>query len=74
LPPLAAGDLVAVLSSGAYGASMASSYNSRPLPAEVLVRQRSFSVIKPRSAPDSLFADERLPPWLVALKAAAGGS
>ena len=74
LPALAAGDLVALLSAGAYGASMASSYNSRPLPSEVLVRNRTSAVIRPRPSVTSLFIDERLPPWLVELKAASGDS
>jgi diaminopimelate decarboxylase len=74
LPPLAAGQLVALLSAGAYGASMASSYNSRSMPSEVLVRNRSSAVIKPRLPLSSLYADERLPPWLVELKAASGDS
>jgi diaminopimelate decarboxylase len=74
LPPLAAGQLVVLLSAGAYGASMASSYNSRPMPSEVLVRNRTSAVIKPRPSLTSLFADERLPPWLIELQAASGDS
>jgi diaminopimelate decarboxylase len=72
LPPLEAGQLLAILSSGAYGASMASSYNSRPMPSEVLVRNRTSAVIKPRPSLSSLYAEERLPPWLVELREAAG--
>ncbi len=71
MPPLAADDLVAFLSAGAYGAVMASSYNSRPLPPEVLVRDDQFAVIKPRPAVTDLFADEALPPWL-AVPASSG--
>lgn len=48
MPPLAEGDLVAIMSAGAYGFVMASNYNSRPLPAEVLVRGNSFSLIRER--------------------------
>ncbi|MEO8439783.1 MAG: diaminopimelate decarboxylase [Spartobacteria bacterium] len=48
LPPLSEGDLVAIMSAGAYGFVMASNYNSRPLPAEVLVRGASFGLIRER--------------------------
>jgi diaminopimelate decarboxylase len=48
MPPLAEGDLVAVMSAGAYGFVMASNYNSRPLPAEVLVRGDNFRLIRER--------------------------
>lgn len=64
LPPLASGDLLAIESAGAYGAVMASTYNARPLPPEVLVRDENFAVIKPRAPLAQLFADERLPDWL----------
>jgi diaminopimelate decarboxylase len=64
LPPVAAGDLLAIHSAGAYGAVMASTYNARPLPPEVLVRNRDFAVIKPRATLAELYADERLPNWL----------
>jgi diaminopimelate decarboxylase len=64
LPPVAAGDLLAIRSAGAYGAVMASSYNARPTPPEVLVRDHEFDVIKPRAALEQLYADERLPAWL----------
>ncbi len=64
MPPLEAGDLVAIKSAGAYAAVMASSYNSRPIAAEVLVRDGDFAVIKPRQEIAQLFADEILPPWL----------
>jgi diaminopimelate decarboxylase len=48
MPPLAEGDLVAIMSAGAYGFVMASNYNSRPLPAEVLVRGAGFGLIRER--------------------------
>ena len=48
LPRLSAGDLVALRSAGAYGAVMASEYNSRPLVPEVLVRGDHFAVIRAR--------------------------
>jgi diaminopimelate decarboxylase len=64
LPPLHAGDLVVFTGAGAYGAVMASDYNSRPRAAEVLVEGTRFAVVKPRIEPAAGFADERLPPWL----------
>jgi len=46
MPELHEGDLLAILSAGAYGFVMASNYNSRPLPAEVLVRGDKFTLIE----------------------------
>lgn len=53
------GDLVAIRCTGAYGASMASTYNSRPLAAEVLVDQGRYAVIRQRQTLDAMLADER---------------
>ena len=64
LPPLAAGDLVAFMSAGAYGAVMASEYNSRPLVPEVLVHGDQFAVVRPRPTYDQMLAAEPLAPWL----------
>jgi len=64
LPPLAAGDLVAFRSAGAYGAVMASTYNSRPLVAEVLVSGDRFAVVRPRMDYATLIGRDRLPEWL----------
>jgi diaminopimelate decarboxylase len=64
MPPLEAGDLVAIKSAGAYAAVMASSYNSRPIAAEVMTRDGGFAVIKPRQDVTALFADETMPSWL----------
>ena len=64
LPPLAAGDLLAVRDVGAYGAVMASTYNGRPLPAEVMVRGRAVAAIRPRQDEEALLARDLLPPWL----------
>jgi diaminopimelate decarboxylase len=65
LPPLAAEDLVAFSAAGAYGAVMASDYNSRPMAAEVLVEGARHAVVKPRIEPARRFAEECLPPWLI---------
>jgi diaminopimelate decarboxylase len=64
LPPLKTGDLVAFMSAGAYGASMSSEYNSRPLVAEVLVRGDRFAVVRPRPSYEAMLAREPLAPWL----------
>jgi diaminopimelate decarboxylase len=64
LPPLEAGDLVAFMSAGAYGAAMASEYNTRPLAPEVLVRGDQYAVIRPRPTYEQILATERPAPWL----------
>ncbi|HIJ63990.1 MAG TPA: diaminopimelate decarboxylase [Rhodospirillaceae bacterium] len=64
LPPPAAGDLIAFASAGAYGAAMASSYNSRPLVPEVLVQGRSFATVRRRPTYDEMLALESFPEWL----------
>ncbi|RMF74544.1 MAG: diaminopimelate decarboxylase [Alphaproteobacteria bacterium] len=64
LPPLAAGDLVAIRSAGAYGASMASAYNARDLAPEVLVRGDRWAVVRARITWRDLLAHEPLAPWL----------
>jgi diaminopimelate decarboxylase len=64
LPPLEPGSLVAFLDAGAYGASMSSTYNARPLAAEVMVDGARFAVVRPRQTQDALLAGQQLPPWL----------
>ncbi len=64
LPPLKAGDLVAFMSAGAYGAAMSSEYNSRPLVPEVLVRGAEFAVVRPRPTYEEMLAREPMAPWL----------
>ena len=64
LPPLAAGDAVAFRSAGAYGAVMASEYNSRPLVPEVLVRGGDWAMIRPRPTYDDMLRREAIPEWL----------
>src|SRR3954468_12419431 len=58
MPPLREGDLLAVMSAGAYGFVMASNYNSRPLPAEVLVEGDNAVLIRRRQTYDGLIAAE----------------
>ena len=60
------GDLVAFMTAGAYGATMASTYNSRPLVPEVLVRGSDYSVVRPRESIAAQLARERIAPWLLA--------
>ncbi len=64
MPPLAAGDLVAFRSAGAYGAVMASEYNTRPLIPEVLVNGRDFAVIRARPSFDEMLNRDTIPGWL----------
>ena len=64
LPPLREGDLVAFRSAGAYGAVMASEYNTRPLVPEVLVQRDQFAVIRPRPSYEELIERDSIPAWL----------
>ena len=64
LPALNAGDLVAIMTAGAYGAVMASQYNGRALVPEVLVDGDRFHVVRRRPSVAELAALEDLPPWL----------
>lgn len=59
-----AGDLVAFMTAGAYGATMASTYNSRALTPEVMVTGSQWSVVRERQPIETLIAADRLPPWL----------
>lgn len=64
MPQLASGDLVAILTAGAYGAVMASAYNARPPAPEVLVKGSAWSIVRPRMSYDDLVGLDRLAPWL----------
>jgi diaminopimelate decarboxylase len=64
LPELKEGDLVAILTAGAYGAVMASAYNARPPAAEVLVKGSQWAVVRPRMSDDELIGLDRIPGWL----------
>ncbi|MGA2126699.1 MAG: diaminopimelate decarboxylase [Xanthobacteraceae bacterium] len=64
LPEPGPGDLLAILSAGAYGAVQAGTYNTRPLVPEVLVRENEWALVRPRIDVDKLISLDRLPPWL----------
>ncbi|MEM8850933.1 MAG: diaminopimelate decarboxylase [Pseudomonadota bacterium] len=64
MAPLAAGDLVAFRSAGAYGSVMASEYNSRPLIPEVLVDGDNYAVIRRRPTFDEMISRDTIPEWL----------
>ncbi|HJT42983.1 MAG TPA: diaminopimelate decarboxylase [Rhizomicrobium sp.] len=64
LPALKSGDLVAILSAGAYGAVMASDYNARPTAPEVLVSGEQWGIVRPRESYADLIAKNRIPDWL----------
>jgi diaminopimelate decarboxylase len=64
MPPLNPGDLVAFRSAGAYGAVMASEYNTRPLVPEVLVKGDQFAVIRQRPTFDEIINRDTIPAWL----------
>ncbi len=64
LPPLEAGDLVAFMTAGAYGAAMSSEYNSRLLVPEVLVKGDQFAIVRPRPTYQDMLAREASAPWL----------
>jgi diaminopimelate decarboxylase len=64
LPELQPGDLIAIMTAGAYGSAMASEYNSRPLVPEVLVKGDRYAVIRPRPSYDAMLERERTPDWL----------
>jgi len=64
LPSLKAGDLIAVMSAGAYGAVQACTYNTRPLVPEVLVRDNDYAVIRARESYEAMIARDVMPDWL----------
>jgi diaminopimelate decarboxylase len=64
MPVLHSQDLLAIGCAGAYGAVMASAYNSRPLVAEVLIKDGDFAVIRPRQSYDDMLGAEKMPDWL----------
>ncbi len=64
LPELKSGDLVAILSAGAYGAVMAGDYNARPRIPEVLVHGEQWGIVRPRETYADLIAKDHIPDWL----------
>lgn len=64
MPEPHAGDLLAIMSAGAYGAVQAGTYNTRPLIAETLVSGGAYAVIRPRQRVEDLIGLDKLPPWL----------
>lgn len=64
LPPFTTGDLVAFMSAGAYGAAMASEYNTRPLVPEVLVDGDRYAVIRKRPTYEEILARDLVPDWV----------
>jgi diaminopimelate decarboxylase len=65
IPRVRSGDLMAVMSAGAYGFTMASNYNSRPRVAEVMVKEDAFQVVRTRESYETLVAGESIPSFLV---------
>jgi diaminopimelate decarboxylase len=63
MPEVREGDLLAIMSAGAYGFVMASNYNSRPLPAEAIVRRDKFTLIRKRQLIEDLVRDEIDAQW-----------
>ncbi|WP_375787205.1 diaminopimelate decarboxylase [Bradyrhizobium sp. Pha-3] len=64
LPQPKAGDLLAIMTAGAYGAVQAGTYNTRPLVPEVLVKDDQYAVVRPRIDVDALIAMDKSAPWL----------
>ncbi|HEY4302262.1 MAG TPA: diaminopimelate decarboxylase [Candidatus Didemnitutus sp.] len=64
LPAVAAGELVAFMSAGAYGFSMAGRYNTRPMPAEVIISGSRFGLVNQRESFETMVAGERIPDFL----------
>jgi diaminopimelate decarboxylase len=64
LPRIAAGDLVAIMTAGAYGATEASNYNTRPLLPEIMVKGAEWATVRPRQTYEELIGQDRLAPWL----------
>jgi diaminopimelate decarboxylase len=64
LPAAAAGDLLAIMTAGAYGAVQSGTYNTRALVPEVLVRDTEAAIVRPRIEVDAVIAQDRMAPWL----------
>jgi diaminopimelate decarboxylase len=64
MPEVKAGDLLAIMSAGAYGAVQASTYNTRPLLPEILVKGETWAVVRPRQSYEDLIGMDAVAPWL----------
>ncbi len=64
MPLPVAGDLLAIMTAGAYGAVQSGTYNTRPLIPEVLVRGNEWALVRPRMEVEQLIALDRMPGWL----------
>ena len=64
IEPVQGGRLLAIMCAGAYGASMASQYNFRPLPAEVMVRGNQYAVVRKRQSYQEMLEGQSVPSWL----------
>jgi diaminopimelate decarboxylase len=64
LPEPKPGDLLAIMTAGAYGAVQSGTYNTRPLIPEVLVKDDQYAVVRPRVDVDALIAMDKPAPWL----------
>jgi diaminopimelate decarboxylase len=64
IPRVEVGDLLAVMSAGAYGFTMSSNYNSRPRVPEVMVKDDQFYVVRARESYEDLIKGESIPPFL----------
>jgi diaminopimelate decarboxylase len=65
MPAVESGDLLAIMTAGAYGAVQGSTYNSKTLAPEILVNGDKWSVVRPRQSHDDLIGLDRIAPWLV---------
>ena len=63
LPELHPGDLLAIMSAGAYGAVQSSTYNTRALVPEVLVKGSAWALVRKRISPEEVIEWDRLPAW-----------
>ena len=63
LPKLQQGDLIAIMTAGAYGAVQSGTYNTRPLIPEILVKDGQFAIVRPRQTYEELIGLDRLAPW-----------
>jgi len=64
MPAVRPGDLLAVMTAGAYGAVQANTYNTRPLVPEALVCGADYAVVRPRPSYEDLIGLDRVPAWL----------